>query len=111
MRGNHDRRVDAALAAVGIDRQTDSLEREGIRFVHEAPGAADAYVISGHVHPAVSLRGPARTREDVPCFWIRPDRAVLPAFGGFTGCGRVRPRGGDRVFVIAGGEVVEAAGA
>ena len=67
--------------------------------------------VSGHVHPAVRLRGPARTCEDAPCFWIRPDRAVLPAFGGFTGCSRVRPRTGDRLFVIAAGEVVEAAGA
>jgi len=32
---------------------------------------------------------------------------VLPAFGGFTGGATVRPRRGDRVFVVAEEEIVE----
>lgn len=107
--GNHDRRAEAAAAAIGIDRQTDAFERDGVLFVHNAPDRDDRYVVSGHLHPAVRLRGPARTVEDAACFWVRPNQAVLPAFGGFTGCARVRPARGDRVFVIAGGRVIEVA--
>jgi hypothetical protein len=32
---------------------------------------------------------------------------VLPAFGAFTGTADVQPVPGDRVFVVAGDEVVE----
>jgi DNA ligase-associated metallophosphoesterase len=107
--GNHDRRAEAAAAAIGIDLQVDAYERDGILFVHNAPDRNDRYVVSGHLHPAVRLRGPAHTVEDAACFWVRPDRTVLPAFGGFTGCARVRPAPGDRVFVIADGRVLEVA--
>ena len=106
--GNHDRRVEAALAAIGIDGCSDRVERAGVVFVHEAPAAAEAYTVSGHVHPAVRLCGRARSAVDLPCFWFRPDRAVLPAFGGFTGCSRVRPGDGDRIYAVAAGEVLAA---
>jgi uncharacterized protein len=32
--------------------------------------------------------------------------AVLPAFGSFTGLGMITPEPGERVFVVAEGEVV-----
>jgi metallophosphoesterase superfamily enzyme len=59
----------------------------------------------------VPLYGRARQRERLPCFWFSTDCAVLPAFGDFTGLAEITPVEGDRVFVIAGSEVVEAQGA
>jgi hypothetical protein len=46
----------------------------------------------------------------LPCFWFGAEVGLLPAFGGFTGSADVAPRGGDRVFVIADGEVIEVPG-
>jgi metallophosphoesterase superfamily enzyme len=43
----------------------------------------------------------------VPCFWVRPRVLVLPGFGAFTGGAAVRPVGGDRVYAVADGGVVE----
>lgn len=72
------------------------------------PGAVDGpYEIAGHLHPAVRLEGRGRERLRLPCFWVRPGQCVLPAFGGFTGSGRIRPRAGDRVFVVGEGQVAE----
>ena len=64
------------------------------------------YVLAGHIHPAVSLSGPGRQRERLPCFLFGERVGILPAFGDFTGGAAVGPRPGDRVFAVAGDEVV-----
>jgi len=63
------------------------------------------YPVAGHVHPAVALSGNGRTMT-LPCFYFGHDYALLPAFGEFTGTAVVRPRAGERVFVLAGGEII-----
>jgi hypothetical protein len=45
----------------------------------------------------------------LPCFVIGKNAALIPAFGSFTALGTVQPEPGDRVFVIAGDEVLEVA--
>jgi hypothetical protein len=52
------------------------------------------------------LAGPALQRERLPCFWLTPRGAVLPAFGSFTGSASVVPEPEDRIFVVAGQEVI-----
>ncbi len=47
-----------------------------------------------------------RQRLKLPGFWFGPRVGVLPAFGEFTGGAVVTPRPGDRVFVVAGDQVV-----
>ncbi len=63
-------------------------------------------MLAGHLHPAVSLSGPGRQRERLPCFLFGERVGILPAFGDFTGGAAVRPRPGDRVFAVAEDEVV-----
>ena len=63
-------------------------------------------MLAGHIHPAISLAGPGRQRERLPCFLFGERIGLLPAFGDFTGGATVRPRPGDRVFGVAGDEVV-----
>jgi metallophosphoesterase superfamily enzyme len=75
-------------------------------FAHHPAAIEGRYVLAGHVHPAVRLRGPGRQHERLPCFWIRREGAVLPAFGDFTGVGDVDPVEGDRIFAVAGGSVL-----
>ncbi len=43
----------------------------------------------------------------MPCFWFTHESAVLPAFGSFTGGGRIHPGAGDRVFVVGDDGVLE----
>jgi DNA ligase-associated metallophosphoesterase len=70
----------------------------------EVPGK---FVIAGHLHPGLSLRGRARQSLTLPCFWITPRYAVLPAFGVFTGKHPITPTPGqDRCYVVAQDEVV-----
>jgi metallophosphoesterase superfamily enzyme len=67
----------------------------------------DGYVLSGHIHPGVWLHGAGRQFERFPCFWFSAQTAVLPAFGEFTGLAGVDVREGDRVWVVAGNEVID----
>jgi hypothetical protein len=54
----------------------------------------------------VALSGNGRALT-LPCFYFGRDYALLPAFGEFTGTAVVRPRTGERVFVLAEGEIIE----
>jgi metallophosphoesterase superfamily enzyme len=65
------------------------------------------YNLSGHIHPGVHLEGIARQSMTLPCFYFGKSVGLLPAFGLFTGLARIRPKAGDKVFVIAKGKVVE----
>ena len=106
VRGNHDRRAGDPPEEVGI-RCVDGPVRDGtLAFAHHPEPCDGAYVIAGHVHPCVTLVGPARQRERLPCFWFRRDVTVLPAFGDFTGCAEVEPAGDDQVWVVAGDQVL-----
>jgi len=106
VRGNHDRRVDAIA-----ERLQFSMEEEGALLApwslhHHPATSSDNYVLCGHVHPVILARGGARQRLRLPCFWADDQRCILPAFGGFTGGGLVKPRRGDQVVVVAGDRVM-----
>lgn len=106
VRGNHDRRAGDPPADVGI-ACADGPVREGPLALAHHPAPCDgAYVLAGHVHPCVTLIGPARQRERLPCFWFRREVGVLPAFGDFTGCAEVEPNEGDEVWVVAADQVM-----
>jgi DNA ligase-associated metallophosphoesterase len=112
IRGNHDRSTGEMPASWGlrVRDQVHADEGDGaIGFAHEpehVPEGEPRAVLCGHLHPAAVLDGPARTIK-APCFWFGRGRAVLPAFGSFTGTLAVRPREGDRVLVVGDGAVVE----
>lgn len=107
VRGNHDARAGDPPAAWGFTCVDEPHAAGPFALCHYPDTAAAGYVLAGHLHPAVALAGPGRQRERLPCFLAGPRRAVLPAFGSFTGAATVRPAPGERVFVVAGGEVVE----
>lgn len=76
--GNHD---PAPLALAGEHRA--DLTLGPLTFRHEAradPAGSALGEVSGHYHPKVRLAGRA-----IPCFLVDRARAILPAYGTYTG--------------------------
>ncbi len=107
VRGNHDRHAGDPDVDLRIDCHDAPLADSGW-WLHHHPGPpSHEFWLAGHVHPAASLVGLARQSLFLPCFHATAHGVVLPSFGEFTGKAEVRVAGGDRVFVIAGDEVLE----
>ncbi len=107
VRGNHDRSAGDPPPELGVTCVDAPLDDPPYRFTHHPSRARSVYVIAGHLHPGVRLHGAGGLRARLPCFWFGSGGAVLPAFGDFTGLALVDPVPGDRVYAVAGAEVLE----
>lgn len=107
VRGNHDRMAGDPPAELRIACVDEPLREGPLAFAHHPGELDDGYQIAGHLHPGLRLRGPGGDRARLACFWIGAARTILPAFGDFTGLADITPGTGDRVFVIAGRDVIE----
>ena len=107
VRGNHDRAAGDPPESLGIGCVDAPLVEGPFAFAHHPKALDGSYVIAGHVHPGARLHGPGRQWERLPCFWLGRTVAVLPAFGDFTGLGDIEPAEGDRMYAVAGEEIVE----
>ena len=113
VRGNHDLRAGDPPVSLGIDVVDEPLQLGPFALCHHPQPVADAYVLAGHWHPCISVKGRAFERLRLPCFWFGDDSGVLPecavgvlpAFGSFTGMHRIEPRAGDRIYPVAGNVV------
>jgi uncharacterized protein len=110
VRGNHDRGAGDPPPEWGFDCQDEPWTEAPFAFRHHPATDPRAYVLAGHVHPAISLSGFGRQRERLPGFIFGAAVGLLPAFGAFTGSVSVHPEKGDRRFAVAGDEVVAIAG-
>ncbi|MFO1314737.1 MAG: ligase-associated DNA damage response endonuclease PdeM [Burkholderiales bacterium] len=103
VRGNHDDRAGDPPAAWRVDVVAAPHPVAPFLACHEPVAPASGYALCGHVHPGVLLQGAAAADSArLPCFVLGPRRAILPAFGGFTGLALVAPARGDRIVAIAG---------
>ncbi|HEX4376528.1 MAG TPA: ligase-associated DNA damage response endonuclease PdeM [Steroidobacteraceae bacterium] len=118
--GNHDRRSGQLPASWRIETVGQPLHVAGVECRHEPPvirtsaasdtGGQSGFCFAGHVHPAVTLDGPARDRVRLPCFFARNRLLLLPAFGDFTGGANVhevrlgRP---TALFALTGQHVIQ----
>jgi uncharacterized protein len=109
VRGNHDSRAGDPPCEWRVDCVDDPLIVDGIALCHLPRSVPGHYGIAGHTHPAVRLTGRGGEHLRLPCFLFTADYAVLPAFGPFTGMADVEPRTGERVYVVAGEQVISAA--
>jgi uncharacterized protein len=107
VRGNHDRHAGDPPGELEIDCADAPYADPPFVLAHYPDPNPAGHVLAGHLHPAVRLVGRGRQRERLPCFWLRPDVAILPSFGDFTGAADVQPDPADRVFVVAEDRVVE----
>jgi len=106
VRGNHDRDAGLSPSDLEITEHDGPLVEGPFCFRHDPGSSDDGYVVCGHLHPGVVLRGNGGQRERLACFHANPSRLVLPAFSEFTGLHILHPEPGDRVAVVAGTDVI-----
>ncbi|MCI5059029.1 MAG: ligase-associated DNA damage response endonuclease PdeM [Flavobacteriales bacterium] len=103
--GNHDERTKE-LYEGSIINVHDELCMEPFHFTHETYEHPDLYNLSGHVHPAIKMRGKARQSLRLPCFYFGEKFGILPAFGSFTGSATIKPKKDDQVFAVVNDSVL-----
>ena len=106
VRGNHDRRAGDPPEAFKIRCADAPFSEAPFVFQHFPGAASDGYALAGHLHPAIHLHGRGKQKANLVCFWFTPEFGVLPAFGSLTGAAFVERAEEDRVYAIAGDEVV-----
>lgn len=74
--------------------------------IEKHTGHADAYYLTGHLHPGISIRGKSRQHLSFPCFYFNDAFGVLPAFSKFSGLALIKKNKTDHVFAIANGELM-----
>lgn len=108
VQGNHDILDDISYKNVHFNvRQT--MDIGPFVLSHEPiEETTQLYNICGHIHPGVRMRGAGRQSLRLPCFYFGQTRGIMPAFGEFTGLHILDLKRDDKVFIIAGEEVIMA---
>lgn len=110
-KGNHDILDDAWYEEAGIAVHNEPFAIDQFVFLHDITktkedAGSGTFSFSGHVHPAIVMRGKAKQSLRFPCFYFNQRYCILPAFSHFTGGYRVEPRKGDHVFALAEKEII-----
>ena len=108
IQGNHDRGSGDPPLELKIDLIQNEYRVGAITFSHKPCRRPDSYTISGHVHPAVGLKGAGRRYERFACFYFASNYAILPAFGSFSGHHLIRPSAEDSVYIVAEDQIMPA---
>ena len=110
VKGNHDIIADKFYLDSGFSLH-DTYPLGPFLFIH-APlplkklQDESSYIVSGHIHPGVKLRGKGRQALTLPCFHFGTRQAILPAFGKFTGRFCLDCDESDRIFGVLKDSVV-----
>lgn len=105
VRGNHDSHAGDPPASLDMQVVNEPLLRAPFALCHVPQQVSGHYAWAGHLHPAVRIA----TRSEgarLPCFWLGEHCGVLPAFGEFTGAYTITPQAQDRVYAVAGEQVL-----
>lgn len=102
VRGNHDSRAGDPPASLGMRVVNEPFLMGPIAACHYPQLHPGHFVVAGHLHPVLSLRGQGRDRMRLPCFCVQEMLAILPAFGEFTGGWLVEPQLGQRLYPVGG---------
>ena len=107
--GNHDRGQRTLFHQLDLTVVDEPFLVDGLALCHypETSVPQGTYLLSGHLHPAVSIFGSGDSLTKIPCFHFSESVGVLPAFGEFTGTHRIKPAKADRVFAVADDRVIE----
>jgi DNA ligase-associated metallophosphoesterase len=105
--GNHDRHGAVGLWSSRVNWHREPIIDGPFALAHNLREFDSLYVFCGHIHPVLRLRSPNGDRARVPVFWFGERRAVLPAFGSFTGGYPVSAEPGDRIFASVDSHILE----
>lgn len=107
--GNHDILGNHQYQRHLLKVHQECLRLGNLLFTHEPIDVIPEgqFNLAGHIHPGAHLVGKGRQSLMLPCFHVKKNQCVLPAFGTFTGLAKVKPKPGEKVFVIAEGKVLD----
>lgn len=105
VRGNHDSRAGDPPVSLGIQVVDEPFALGPFAACHHPQRHETLAVIAGHLHPALSLRGPGLDHVRQPCFCMEAGQAILPAFGEFTGGWGVPRQPGRRLYLVGDSRV------
>ena len=106
VRGNHDRHAGDPPELLRIQCVDGPWVFGPFTCAHEPDAIDGAYVLAGHLHPSVTVRGKARQHARLCCFAFGPEVGILPAFASFTGGGAYVRDPRDRIYAIAEDDVI-----
>ncbi|MBL0939374.1 MAG: ligase-associated DNA damage response endonuclease PdeM [Gemmatimonadaceae bacterium] len=106
VRGNHDLHAGDPPESLGILCSNAPWRLGPFIGVHEPVANETGYVLGGHLHPSVTVRGRGRLSARLPTYVFGAKLGILPAFSSFTGGGMYERQPRDRLYAIAGDEVV-----
>jgi DNA ligase-associated metallophosphoesterase len=101
IKGNHDRVPASMWLELGMFETHRSLTDEGILFRHEPSKKPVQPEIAGHLHPGLRLPLPGARNSRFPCFLLRGEQLILPAFSQFTGLNTAKPKAGSIYYFFS----------
>ncbi len=105
--GNHDVAPEELRSQFSFEEDATALDRGPFRLQHKPGVHQTLYTLAGHVHPKFAIGGHGIPRTHLPCFLFTPDCGILPSFGSFTGGMQIKSKPKERIFLVAGGNVLE----
>jgi uncharacterized protein len=105
VRGNHDARAGDPPHDWGVHCVDEPYPLPPFLACHLLGTPPSGYALCGHLHPGVTVLGAGDQSARLPCFVLGARRAVLPAFGRFTGLAEIARGADERIVVIAGSEL------
>ena len=110
VRGNHDKGAGDPPGDWNIECVSDGWRCGPFVCCHEPCDHAAGYVLAGHIHPGFALSENNGGRLRMACFVIGSRRAILPAFGAFTGLAIQPSRPEEEIYGVHADEIVKVKG-
>jgi DNA ligase-associated metallophosphoesterase len=104
--GNHDRHIVKLSFPKKMIKGEMMHDLEGLALSHDETETTKP-LICGHVHPSVHLSGIGKQGLKMPCFYMKKEVLILPAFGSFTGTYQIKASRGERLFIPVNEGVME----
>lgn len=107
VKGNHDILADSWYEEAAIKVSTWKMKTGPFIFLHDLKAEKDLteeerglYRFTGHLHPAINVKGKGKQSLKFPCFYFTKEYCILPAFSRFTAGFKVNPKKDETVFAI-----------
>lgn len=107
IKGNHDILPDSFYRKNNLAIIEEKLKVPPFIFSHQTLDTPNyLYNLSGHIHPAVELRGKGKQSLTLSCFYFGSQFGLLPAFGRYTGKCKINIEAKDQVFAVVENKVI-----